>query len=636
MPTFTSTYATRPPPTLPPTQTTAPVHEYRCLYTRDLHKKAKKWHDGYLRFHTFNQRVMVYDEARNSVGDLHYRQQDTFAPGIEIQLDRGLLVEVGEPMGETATDLTPILDRQRPEKPQQPTFKPPQPSRRPKSLLEVLGPSQTRHARSRLAIQSPYDQTHQISDTSLVQPSSKKPRLSFPSTVSQQPAAPLRPPVASPLPCMHVERVLDISSDDDTPDTSKSTAEPLALAHHSIPPAATTLQEATSHLKNNELNMVKSNNSGSIRKHRPAPKTKRLSPSNRSTASRCSPVQSPAYKHGRLLLSGPRPKPKLLCLLPLPRTSASHRPFINDAKSIDEPTGILNPPIELSSSLTITSPSQLSTPRVLTPRSSSSTRSGHRLGFDGELDSLEDSPLFLPDDNQFSKSPSQRPILTQEELGIMATCDAPPSSQIGQTDSPLQTSPMKHDPLENAHHGNDMLSIGGFQVSQSASPARDSIVDVATSPRDAMTVSSPAHGSVGRPFSGSNIQTSPVGSAFAKRASSQRTPLESLPNPPSRRSPSGSASPSKLRRHIFDTAALTEKRGETEPKLAGQGLVCEKGPWSGEEAFLLFDWWPPGLERPAYWTDLAPIQSRSLAVPLPVFSTRITTARQFFHDDMNM
>ncbi len=85
MATLTSTTPTHREPaslTVPPTQNTAPVHEFRCLYTRDLHKKAKKWHDGSLRLHTFNQRVMVYDDAKNYIGDLHYRQEEEFGEGV--------------------------------------------------------------------------------------------------------------------------------------------------------------------------------------------------------------------------------------------------------------------------------------------------------------------------------------------------------------------------------------------------------------------------------------------------------------------------------------------------------------------------------------------------------------------------
>ena len=48
------------------------------MFSHDLRKKQKKWHDGSLRFHTFNKRVMVYDDTKNFVGDLHYRDEEDF------------------------------------------------------------------------------------------------------------------------------------------------------------------------------------------------------------------------------------------------------------------------------------------------------------------------------------------------------------------------------------------------------------------------------------------------------------------------------------------------------------------------------------------------------------------------------
>jgi hypothetical protein len=56
---------------IPPSQNTAPVLEFNCLYTHDIRRKQKRWQDGFLRFHTFNKRVMVYDVPRNFIGDMH-------------------------------------------------------------------------------------------------------------------------------------------------------------------------------------------------------------------------------------------------------------------------------------------------------------------------------------------------------------------------------------------------------------------------------------------------------------------------------------------------------------------------------------------------------------------------------------
>ena len=100
--------------TAPPTQNTAPVLEYRCLFTSDLRRKQKRWQDGFLRFHTFNKRIMVYENpSRNYIGDQHWREDEVLQDGDELQLDRPVLVQVGEVIGKSETDLTELLDKRR-------------------------------------------------------------------------------------------------------------------------------------------------------------------------------------------------------------------------------------------------------------------------------------------------------------------------------------------------------------------------------------------------------------------------------------------------------------------------------------------------------------------------------------------
>lgn len=152
-------------------QNTAPVYEFRCLYSHDLRKKKKLWHDGSLRYHTFNKRVMVYDESKNYIGDSHWREAGDLQDGTELKLDKGVLVDVGERIGETQTDLAPLLEKRRPEKessPQRPPLRPVSLARsalghsqaRPKSLSDVLGLSQGPIGRARFPAQSPYEQVH--------------------------------------------------------------------------------------------------------------------------------------------------------------------------------------------------------------------------------------------------------------------------------------------------------------------------------------------------------------------------------------------------------------------------------------------------------------------------------------------
>ncbi|KAF2107126.1 hypothetical protein BDV96DRAFT_653975 [Lophiotrema nucula] len=98
---------------VPASQNTAPVAEFRCLFTHDVRRKQKRWQDGFLKFHTFNNRVMVYDTSRNFLGDTYWKESNELQEGDELALDKGVMVEVAEPMGVSQTDLTPLFEKKR-------------------------------------------------------------------------------------------------------------------------------------------------------------------------------------------------------------------------------------------------------------------------------------------------------------------------------------------------------------------------------------------------------------------------------------------------------------------------------------------------------------------------------------------
>lgn len=102
---------------LHPPQSTATILEFRCLYTTDLRRKQKRWQDGRLKFHTFNKRVMVYDEKANFVGDTHWVQDHDFDEGEELELERGgVIVQVADCIGTKNQDLSDLLDKRAREK----------------------------------------------------------------------------------------------------------------------------------------------------------------------------------------------------------------------------------------------------------------------------------------------------------------------------------------------------------------------------------------------------------------------------------------------------------------------------------------------------------------------------------------
>ncbi|THC94042.1 hypothetical protein EYZ11_006484 [Aspergillus tanneri] len=75
------------------------------------HSASKRWQDGYLRFHTFNKRVMAYDTTGNFIGDLHWRQDESVQDGDELELDRGVLIQVCESVEKTETDLSALYTK---------------------------------------------------------------------------------------------------------------------------------------------------------------------------------------------------------------------------------------------------------------------------------------------------------------------------------------------------------------------------------------------------------------------------------------------------------------------------------------------------------------------------------------------
>lgn len=107
----TPSSSTRRPPISP--QVTASVVKFRCLYSHDLRRKSKRWHDGHLRYHKHNKRVMVYDDQGNFIGDHHWRSLDEVQDGDEMELDKGVLIEVGENMGITETDISNLYEKKR-------------------------------------------------------------------------------------------------------------------------------------------------------------------------------------------------------------------------------------------------------------------------------------------------------------------------------------------------------------------------------------------------------------------------------------------------------------------------------------------------------------------------------------------
>jgi len=198
-----SATATRPTAslTVTPTQNTAPVLDFRCLYTFDLRRKQKRWQDGLARFHTFNKRVMVYDEPRNFIGDTHWREAEPIQDGDELQLDKGVLIQVGEPTGKMDQDISGLFEKRRAKEMESEGSSPARapvtqtapssmakgsttaPSQlRPKTLNALLGTPKGRIGRATLPEKSPFEVRRASgAENDIVERPTKRQRIMTPS-----------------------------------------------------------------------------------------------------------------------------------------------------------------------------------------------------------------------------------------------------------------------------------------------------------------------------------------------------------------------------------------------------------------------------------------------------------------------
>lgn len=114
----------------------------------------------------------MYDVSRNYIGDMHRRKDEVLQDGDEFELDRGVLIQVGEATGSIEQDLTGLLEKRKkaPEvvvnddvshQPSAvPTARPTaaQPSQlRPKTLNALLGTPKGRIGRALLPTKSPHE-----------------------------------------------------------------------------------------------------------------------------------------------------------------------------------------------------------------------------------------------------------------------------------------------------------------------------------------------------------------------------------------------------------------------------------------------------------------------------------------------
>ena len=149
---------------------------------------------------------MVYDIPRNYIGDTHWREDYPVQDGDEFELDRPVIVQVGEQVGSVEQDLTGLLEKRHKKdsvlerRPELSSSSPPVPlvasgpragnviptPLRPKSLNALLGTPKGRIGRASLPKYSPYELRRGVENAErTLQPYAKRQRVESPAESSR-------------------------------------------------------------------------------------------------------------------------------------------------------------------------------------------------------------------------------------------------------------------------------------------------------------------------------------------------------------------------------------------------------------------------------------------------------------------
>ena len=660
MSTVTATVRGTPSLTVAPTQNTAPVLEFRCLFTHDLRKKKRTWHDGSLRFHTFNKRVMVYDDSKNYIGDLHRRHDEDVQEGEELKLDKGVLVEVGEHIGRTETDLAPLLEKRRSEHTSPPAPLPLQQisnaqalrplvsntQGRPKSLASVLGASQGPLGRARLPLKSPYEQRRQVETLAPVrnEPPAKKVKLSrerasvvditvYSATDKQQHAPHLArcgqalrgaPGLLREKLLPLVKEVVVISSDDDGllhPPTLSSLAARLGRD------AAAALNPRTRARQRDQVTAP----GPEIAQQCPVTNTLYCSPRQLPETAVASPLVRQVARYvavGRpgdrskisnapitnlLRLRSTKPRQKLICRDVLP--SSRQDLCAANGKALDNVMRCRAPRSSWRSGMTVEDRVEDCTKHVSEDQASQSSMSSwlaspsrskakHAQQLADAALRRSQSPMFLPN------PPAQNVI---EESLIPPLVDFVPPSDLASSKSIV----VEKQTEENAIWTKETMIETNKPVTGPSRQVKLTEVDqrlLMQPPEIYMPSPSPVV-----PQAQRSPNSRPLRRVLSENDSRAQVKDDAIPAQPpcaEQQAPSPLASravvrgsmafrsPTILHRSVSDTSALTGTRQAQVATLAPaeEAFEQETGPWTRKEAFLLFNWCPPSYEKPMYST----------------------------------
>ena len=606
---------------------------------------------------------MIYDEGKNYIGDHHYGQAE-FEEGVELRLDRGVLVDVGERLGETQTDLTSILDRKKDDSSPQPArnirLVAAASQRDLKPLSQILG-TQPRLGRARL-LPSPYQQRHALVPVQPAEASMPPPPKRQRIDVSEQEN---RPPIAqqieklalkpfqrvlpkhlTPQPVrrkdavVDFQDVLDLSSDEEVAKSAKKKApqakKNLAKKKTSAQGASKSREKAHSDEKMTRRAPQKQSETNrriAAPETVPSPKepTRRQQPRPHGSST-CSKISQPSTSSRsgmtQLLLRSPKPRRKLMYRALLPSSKPPQRP---DGAPSPRETRSPSPSLPAAAGSECTDISQ----------GEDSPPEGHPAARRGSNDAPLDvpsSPLFVPED-QPPKSPNSSPRLSQDSLEarLLDRLDTPERHSDVQKDSP-RTSARNSPAISDAERdGSGPAGLPNpFPLSQRQMlpppPPGAAQLQTACTPtprqRTFRRVRSENDASLEAEEDFPDLDGFSVPPpSFLAKAKAKASPTCVFRAP--------SRSPAKLRRTASDSAVMddSEKRAVGYNIEPIQEEVGETGPWTTAEAFLLFEWWPAGKAKPDHGV---PVNTEVNIGQCGPGRVPITTARDMLRDEINV
>lgn len=86
------------------------VRNFVILWTCNLTQKSKSWNDGYMSFHTFNSKCIVYDEMRNPIAEAFITESKVLNTKPNVRIS-SVLITIEDEVLSSTTDITPVIAR---------------------------------------------------------------------------------------------------------------------------------------------------------------------------------------------------------------------------------------------------------------------------------------------------------------------------------------------------------------------------------------------------------------------------------------------------------------------------------------------------------------------------------------------